>query len=374
MILRYELFIVSQPENVTVYEGNELGLWIYAEGSDVVYQWQYSDDDGETWVNTDYTDEWFVKTAEEADNGRLYRCVVSDRVGNEEISEAARIQIHLLPRIVSQSQNCEGYPEDRFELFVEAEGEEMTYCWQYSEDGAYWYDLWNIDREEYETSPVCSVIVFPYNETGLRYRCVVTDEAGYDVISDEITVSLIPTPLTITVQPEDAEYEPNQEVYFRVEADGFDLIYQWQESTDGGQTWLDVWYSTPEISIAQGAYGDNYLYRCVVTDYWGNEVVSDVATLRLIPNPLTITYQPDSYVGESGDEVTFTVEATGYDVTYYWEQYDSYWDEWYEVCDGNTLTVVLDTETNGNRYRCVVRDIDGNEVASDEVTITVVES
>ena len=373
MILRYELVIVSQPEDMTVYEGDELVLPVYAEGSDVVYQWQYSDDDGQTWTNIDNTDEWFVKTAEEADNGRLYRCVVSDRMGNEEISDSARIVVRRLPRIVSQSQSCEGYPEDRFELFVEAEGDQLTYFWQYSEDGENWYDVWNAETQEYETAWVCPVTVFPYNERGLLYRCVVTDEAGHEVMSDEITVSMIPTPLTITVQPEDAEFEPYEEVVFRVEADGFDLNYQWQESTDGGQSWLDVWNSTPELPVAQGAYGDNYLYRCVVTDFWGNEVVSDVATLRLIPNPLTITYQPDSYVGDLGDEVTFTVKATGYDVTYYWERYDPYDDEWWGVCDGNTLTVVLDTDTDGNRYRCVLHGTNyTEELISDEVTVSLV--
>ena len=105
-------------------------------------------------------------------------------------------------------------------------------------------------------------------------------------------------------------------------------------------------------------------------------MVSDVATLRLIPNPLTITYQPQSYEGEPGDEVTFTVAATGYGVSYRWEIWESDSYEWYwnSMDYGDQFTVTLNYNTHGNRYRCVVRDIDGNEVASDEVTITVVES
>ena len=73
---------------------------------------------------------------------------------------------------------------------------------------------------------------------------------------------------------------------------------------------------------------------------------------------------------------TFTVEATGNsDLTYQWQYQNvgtSYWQN--SSQSGNqtaTLTVPITAARDGQKYRCVITDADGNTVASNEASIFV---
>ncbi len=364
--------IVTQPVD---YCGDFYDTAVFsleATGYGLGYRWQYYDNEEEAWIEVDNTSDFSVEINSWS-VGRRYRCVVADFNGNRVISDEVSVSVTSNPlTIVTQPQNYVGDLGDAVDFYVEATGNGVDYRWErYDASDEEWYTVGAGAHLSADTLETYS--------NGRRYRCVVTDFEGNQVISDEVTMTLVPIPLTITVQPEDAEFEPYEEVVFRVEATGLELNYQWQESTDGGQSWLDVWYSTPELPVAQGAYGNNYLYRCVVTDYWGNEVVSDVAVLRLVPNPLTITRQPVSYVGEPGDVVTLTVAATGYNVRYDWQYSEDgeNWNWlWYEdeqcYAESATATVTLSLDNHNWRYRCIVKDFRNNEVVSDEATVSLI--
>lgn len=87
----------------------------------------------------------------------------------------------------------------------------------------------------------------------------------------------------ITGQPESVSVAVGETATFTVTASGSGLGYQWQyktltadwrNSTTGG-------HDTPTLSV-QGVLARNgYQYRCIVTDYAGNVVVSDAATLTV---------------------------------------------------------------------------------------------
>ncbi|MCC8029727.1 MAG: hypothetical protein LIO75_08050, partial [Lachnospiraceae bacterium] len=71
---------------------------------------------------------------------------------------------------------------------------------------------------------------------------------------------------------------------FTVEAEGDDLSYQWQYSSNGGTTWLNsgqTGAATATISVQVKESRDGQQYRCVVTDGSGNTVTSDAATLNV---------------------------------------------------------------------------------------------
>ena len=77
--------IVNEPSDLTVTAGETAEFTVEATGKDLVYQWQYSMDDGSSWYNTGLNGAQTSKLSFEAlasYDGRMFRCVVksgSDR-------------------------------------------------------------------------------------------------------------------------------------------------------------------------------------------------------------------------------------------------------------------------------------------------------
>ena len=76
--------ITEQPSGQTVPAGGTAVFTVTAEGSHLTYQWQYSEDGGESWISCDSPEGMtavFRFTVSESIDGRLYRCVVTDEYG-----------------------------------------------------------------------------------------------------------------------------------------------------------------------------------------------------------------------------------------------------------------------------------------------------
>ena len=100
---------------------------------------------------------------------------------------------------------------------------------------------------------------------------------------------------------------------------------------------------------------------------------SDGATLS-VATALEITKQPVDASNAIGENVTFSVEASGEGLSYQWEWRNSTSDWKATTVAGNktdTITVQVIAARNGNEYRCVVTDKNGNRVESDGATLSV---
>ena len=88
---------------------------------------------------------------------------------------------------------------------------------------------------------------------------------------------------TITTQPQDVEVKENETATFTVKVTGTEpLSYQWQQSTDNGNSWTDIasetnaTYTTGKTTMDMSGTQ----YRCVVSNSVGS-VTSNVATLTV---------------------------------------------------------------------------------------------
>ena len=89
----------------------------------------------------------------------------------------------------------------------------------------------------------------------------------------------------IISNPVDVTAELGEAVSFTVDAIGDGLTYRWQYKTPDSNYWENSPASgskTATLSLTATAYRNNYQYRCVVTDQYGNEVCTAVATLTVI--------------------------------------------------------------------------------------------
>lgn len=87
---------------------------------------------------------------------------------------------------------------------------------------------------------------------------------------------------------------------------------------------------------------------------------------------IQITQQPESAKVTAGDEVTFTVAASGYSLSYKWQS-SSDGTAWTDISGATSASYTLTTESadNGKSYRCVVTDGDSNTATSSAAELTV---
>ena len=211
-------------------------------------------------------------------------------------------------------------------------------------------------------------------------------------------------PPKITVQPESQRNVYGANVEFSITATGENLKYQWQyKPRIKGGTWTnstDSGATTNKLKLVANDQNE-YLYRCLVSDdtYSGDKaIMSNAASLYVIddqifeikyisetPTAPVITTQPLSQMLSVGEKATFTVEATGTDLTYQWQYKPSLPNSaWTNLTksdgtgfDTNTFTTAVLTGTQDHyQYRCLVRSTnyyygDENAKESDSATLQV---
>ena len=145
---------------------------------------------------------------------------------------------------------------------------------------------------------------------------------------------------TITTQPQDVEVKENETATFNVKVTGTEpLSYQWQQSTDNGQSWTDITGETNATYTIATTTMDmsGTQYRCVVKNSI-DEVTSDAATLTVSPKQYAVTVQTD---GNGTASASTTAAAAGTEITLTATPDSGYHFERWEVVSG-TITIQND--------------------------------
>ena len=257
--------------------------------------------------------------------------------------------------ITSQPVDFVGLVGDTATFTVVAEGEDLTYQWYYSKDNG---ETW-LKASCTESTYAVEFVAYRLN---YQYRCEITDANGNTVVSDPATMRAEEVELAITSQPVSYVGAVNDEVSFVVEATGNGLVYEWVFSTDGGETWAKSYspgYQTNTLAPILRAHRDGNMYKCVVTDVFDNYVESDAVSMSVKSSDVVITAQPtDVENAVLGQLYTFTVEATGDNLTYRWEVSsdggETWSESWNQGYNTATLSVRMNANRDGNQYRCVI--------------------
>ena len=275
--------------------------------------------------------------------------------------------------ITKQPESYEGTVGDKVVFTVEATGEGLTYEWFYKAVGSEgWLKSWSTGA----TTATLTVDMLAYRN-GQAYRCIVTDATGETVVSDAAVMTLKAGEFSITEQPASYAGTEDDTVTFTVKAEGDNLSYRWQYSTDDGVTWQNSWsdgYATDTLTVKLLAYRDGQQYRCVVTNAVGDQLTSEAAVMSLKVSAIEITAQPQSVNVKAGQLVEFTVEATGENLKYRWYRSNDDGATWVETwLDGyntNTLSFTANAARAATPYKCVITS-GTNNVVSDPVTVTI---
>ena len=255
---------------------------------------------------------------------------------------------------------------------VEAQGEGLIYQWFYRSPGkTTWYPSAKFD------GPVATVEMTAKRD-GQSYYCVVTDENGESLSSEAATMTLTPPAAEIISHPQNQAVKLGANAVFAVETTGKNLAYQWQYRQPGKTSWYDSsaeGADTPTLTIQATSRRDGQSYRCIVTDEHGNVLTSEAATLTIAAPALQILTQPEDQTVSLGENAVFAVTASGEGLTYQWQYRSAGKTSWYTSSAAGAqtpeLTIAATAKRNGQSYRCIITDADGNTVISDAAALII---
>ena len=365
--------IVGYPSSATNCIVGDIEIFmVSAEGDGLKYQWQVLKPGAEAWVNCSINDGAKTATLEievkESRNGCQYKCVVTDKYGNTVETDPVSLTIGTSLEIIEQPECYEGYLGEYAIFNVVAQGEGLKYQWQVEKDG--WVNCSVKDGAKTDTL----TLLIKESRDGQVYRCVITDKYGTTVTSEEAMLG-VDRDLKIVEEPTDFSGTVGQTAKFIVEAKGEGLKYQWQVLKKG--TWTNCSINdgarTDTLSQEIKESRDGNVYRCVITDKYGDTKTTDEVILS-ISHEIYIAAEPESQSAAEFSTVTFKVEAEGEGLKYQWQFKRN--GEWVNCSlnDGaktNTLTQDVTGSRDGREYQCVITDKYGNRAETRTVTLTL---
>ena len=135
------------------------------------------------------------------------------------------------------------------------------------------------------------------NDNGVPDACDIAGGTSNDCDGDGIPDECEDGPgPVITAQPISQEAEPGDFVFFIVQADGLQLVYQWRkDGVELRDTDRILGTDTAGLIILEVVPGDAGSYDCVVTDFFGACATSNAAVLT-VTDPCPADFDGDEIV------------------------------------------------------------------------------
>ena len=176
--------ITQQPEDVTAAIGEAVTFTVKATGAES-YQWQYHN--GSTWKNCSAANggqsTTYTTAASETRYKYTYHCVITDKAGEEHITNDVKILEPVAFEITKQPVDVTAAIGENVEFTVEATGV-ASYQWQYSGNGKTWYNCKATAGGQSTTyTTIASETRYKYT-----YRCVLKNKAGEELITNEVRI------------------------------------------------------------------------------------------------------------------------------------------------------------------------------------------
>ena len=112
-----------------------------------------------------------------------YRCIVKDSTGKTVTSNVATIHITNMPlSITTQPKNYTGSVGSRAMFTVAAQGNGLSYQWQYYSGGTW---------KNFGSNKSTVSLTVSNSHNGVKYRCIVKDSSGKSVTSNTATIKVV---------------------------------------------------------------------------------------------------------------------------------------------------------------------------------------
>ncbi len=325
------IVIVTNPADQSVSVGGTATFTLIASGNNLSYQWYRSMDGGATFTEIAGATEnvYSFTVASSAQNGWQYNCFVSN--GCAVASGAAATLSMPCPTQTLSSITGPAAPcaDNYYTYFVSPNPSIVTWSWTSPAD-------WLVTNYE-------NMIFVKPSATAGTLSVTGTDACGEQTAVQ--TFAVAPVVVAITTQPVSQTANEGTAVEFvvAVSNDAGTTTYLWQESSDGGITFLDIpganaaTYSLPSVALAH----DNRSFRCIVS----NSCLTDTSVLATLKVNCTASApaQPGAIAGGSlicaDASLTYSIDPVAGATSYAWTLPPGW--------IGNSSSTSIDVTSNG---------------------------
>ena len=289
-----------QPHDTTTYIGGSPALTCMAsspDGGTISYQWQISNDGGNTWSDISGATGSQYTASASALGSTYYRAVVTNTLNGESVSinsNSAIVTVEDLnaPVFTEQLQSAT-YPigvTAKALSAVATSNAPVFYTVYSSNDGSTWTAIGG-GNVVYHVPSTASVGT-------TYYKVVASVTAGGQTktaTSETATITVYAATVPVFLYDLSTVNETYNTTDYIAPLNGTataqgTLTYQWQRSTDGGSTWFDINGVTEPIFTPSSRLGGESKYRVVATATAGTSVqtaISNVATITILNVVLT---------------------------------------------------------------------------------------
>ena len=323
--------ITSNPANQSVSIGGTATFTLIASGNNLSYQWVRSTDGGTTFSEIAGATEpvYSFTVANSGQNGWQFKCFVSNGCDIKSSSPAI-----LTPPCPAQTLSSITGPaapcvDNYYTYFVSPNPNIVTWSWTTPAD-------WSV------TNYGNMIFVKPGVTSG-TLSVTGTDACGVQTAAQ--TIAVVPVLVFITVPPISQTINEGGTVNFSVAVSngGGTTTYLWQESSDGGATFLNIpgadaaTYALLSVTLAH----DERQFRCIVSNACLSET-SEAATLK-VNCTASAPAQPGAIAGGSlicpDVSLTYSIDPVAGATSYTWTLPPGW--------TGNSSSTSIDVTTNG---------------------------
>ena len=268
------------------------------------------------------------------------------------------------PVITVQPADVTTRPGENVTWQVVADGDDLGYQWYYKKSDSARWSVWK-GHDSAQTSATA-------NSTwgGMRVYCRITDKYGGYAISRAAKISFGQS-VTIKAQPGDVTVNLGQTAFFRVEAAGEGLSYQWyfrKAGSDLRTKWKG--HNQAETQAQANTSWNHMQVCCLVTDRFGNSAFTRWASVTVINNPTIISQPQGSRLSGKGP-IAFSVRGGEDGLIYQWFYIPKglTWGVKMKDRNDDTLSLNVGQSWDGTQIYCRVKNPGGRMIFSDCVPV-----
>lgn len=306
LYLPTSLGVNSDPSDVSTIIGLDATFTATFFGSPTSFLWQYSADGGNTWTDcsgnapfncTNYTTNTLTVIASDAISGYQFRCVATKGTATATTDAATLTAEPAYIFTTSPSQGALVEIGGTGNFFVGVAGDNLTYQWQvWTAKSGEWKDIVGANTG----NTLSLTMTEEYSNSRVRLQIT---QGEYVIYSAPITFAT-PNTLCITMDPAaTVAGEDGENVTLSVTANGEGLVYQWEVSTDGGNTWISAMEPIVGNPYTTGEDGTVTINGLPIGDYYVQEIDTGRANWIYDLTPKAVTVEKDTTA-----TVTFTNE------------------------------------------------------------------
>ena len=365
------LYLNQSLVSSSVCVGGNASFTGSALGTANSYQWEQSSDNGQTYQIIPGATSAFLNLSNVADslNGRNYRLKITGC--NVIYSNTAVLTVNTSARILNQPSDISACPGGNAIVTGNFSGTDLIFQWQESTDnGNNYQDIANSNNDTLFINNVNA----SFNNR--LYRVRLSSAVCSGALTTTAARLLVSNNALIIRQPDAADICAGNEVRFVVAASGTGLQYQWEQSSDNGNSYTAITGATDDTLLLNNTNmnQNGYRYRVVVTNACSvNGVVSNAVVLNTFP-PLVFNQQPQPVVACLNNNATFGVTVSGNPTGYQWQVSTDNGVSFSDLTGQNNSTLTLNnvgSNLNNNLYRLMGRTTVCPDVQSSTASLTV---